>query len=78
MKAARWHSCGVRQDGLLRCWGFNGDGQAPEVLPGEHHSIALARRHGCAVRPSGEVICWGDGSDGQTMPPNARGLFFPD
>lgn len=78
VEAARWHSCGVRQDGLLRCWGFNGDGQAPEVLPGEYHSIALARRHGCAVRPSGEVVCWGDGSDGQTMPPNARGLFFPD
>jgi len=71
------HSCLLRQDGGVTCWGRNDDGQlgdgtlTPRSLgvsvSGLHDAIALAagERHTCAVRRGNTVVCWGADDTGQ-------------
>lgn len=74
------HSCQVRGDGTIRCWGQNDFGQlgngssgqgqfsaGPVAVPGISDALAVAagRRHTCALRASGTVFCWGDNGFGQ-------------
>ena len=71
------HSCVLRQDGGVTCWGRNDDGQlgdgtlTPRSLgvrvSGLSDAIALAagERHTCAVRKGNTVVCWGADDTGQ-------------
>jgi hypothetical protein len=72
------HGCAISaSDGLVRCWGYNVDGQlgngstvqglSPGVVTGLSAavSIAVGNRHSCAVDASGRAFCWGDNDDGQ-------------
>ena len=57
--SAGWdHTCGVRVDGYVACWGFNADGKAtpPE---GEFASVSAGGGHTCGLRVDGYVACWG-------------------
>lgn len=71
------HSCELRTDGIVRCWGAGSRGQlgAGDVVeaspPSEVHTLGgvLALGAGgdttCAVTRSGEVYCWGRNDHGQ-------------
>lgn len=72
------HTCAVRTDDSLWCWGSNAHGQvgigvdtvrilAPtEVDNGAGwRSVAAAIRHSCGVRVDGTLWCWGFGEEGQ-------------
>ncbi|MFU8802184.1 MAG: RCC1 domain-containing protein [Bradymonadaceae bacterium] len=72
------HSCGLREDGSLWCWGFNQVGQLgqgdyfnayryPSKVANLEEVIAfgLGLNHGCAVTQDGKAKCWGEGSQGQ-------------
>ena len=72
------HTCALRNDGKVFCWGENGDGQlgdggaADQATPTEVGgqldgvvSIAAGGFHTCALRFDGTVRCWGRNSDGQ-------------
>ncbi len=54
------HSCAIQSDGAVRCWGFNGDGQAtpPEDL-GPVVAVSAGRVSTCAIKASGAIRCWG-------------------
>jgi hypothetical protein len=54
------HTCAV-VGGLVRCVGWNDDGQAPALVPGLTGVVALAagQRHTCALTSGGAVTCWG-------------------
>ena len=69
ISAGNGHTCGIREDGAVDCWGFDEYGQAtpPE---GEFLSVSAGSRHTCGVRKDGSVVCWGWGLDfsGETMP----------
>jgi len=68
------HSCAVRLDGTVWCWGDNSLGQlaspAPEPSlvpvqiagfgPGSVATQVYARNHTCAHRIDDTVLCWGD------------------
>jgi len=71
------HSCLLRQDGGVTCWGRNDDGQlgdgtlTPRSLGvrvtglGDVIALAAGERHTCAVRKGNTVVCWGADDTGQ-------------
>jgi cysteine-rich repeat protein len=76
--AGRDHSCALRVDGTVWCWGANVFGQlgvdghddqtvaAPVPgLPGPVRAIAAGTWHSCAVLDDGAVTCWGADEVGQ-------------
>jgi alpha-tubulin suppressor-like RCC1 family protein len=69
------HSCALRSDGTLLCWGANNKGQLadglgdeqgePVEVDGTFVSVSAGRAHTCAITHGGALYCWGDDSDGQ-------------
>ena len=59
------HSCGVRSDATVTCWGANWYGQA-DAPSGSFTAVSAGSRHSCGVRSDATVTCWGSntGSDG--------------
>jgi hypothetical protein len=71
------HTCAVREDGVLHCWGWNSDGQ---VGPSTDHvvhrpaavstdtdwtGVAVGDSHTCGARRDGSIYCWGSNASGQ-------------
>ena len=68
--AGGFHSCGLRTDGSVTCWGDNQYSQT-EVPPGVFTALSAGgHRHSCAVRTNGSVACWGWNRYGQTYAPS--------
>ena len=73
------HSCGILDDGSIKCWGYNlngrlGDGTTADSnkpvavnLPvGRTASeLALGASHSCAILDDGSMMCWGDNNYGR-------------
>ena len=60
--------CGLRTDGTLACWGYNGEGEA--TPPSGHFSqVCAGANHTCAIKTDGAVACWGYNANGQATPP---------
>ena len=53
------HTCGLRPDRSVVCWGNNQHGQtdAPE---GDFTAISAGAYYSCGLRPDGSVVCWGN------------------
>ncbi|MCY3586170.1 MAG: hypothetical protein OXG76_10815 [Acidimicrobiaceae bacterium] len=75
--AVGWsHSCGLRVDGTLECWGSDFAGQASPP-GGQFTAIAAGGVHSCGVRVDSTLECWGADADGyrtfgQASPPGGR------
>ena len=74
--AGRNHTCGVRADGTLWCWGANFAGQlgvqagdvfSPrQVAPAQRfEQLAMHTFSTCALSVSGQLWCWGRNVEGQ-------------
>ncbi|HEY0735338.1 MAG TPA: S8 family serine peptidase [Herpetosiphonaceae bacterium] len=63
------HTCGVRTDQTLACWGSNTYGQATPPS-GTFTQVSAGYFHTCGVRTNQTVACWGRNSDGQATPPS--------
>ena len=63
------HSCGIRADDTLRCWGDDQHEQVSTTPSGTFSVIGPGEKHTCAVRTSGEVVCWGRNQFGEGTPP---------
>ena len=75
----RFHSCGVLQNGSLKCWGSGRDGrlgvggpvppmQASPLFVNDsslYAQVSAGHDHTCGVLRNGSVKCWGDGADGR-------------
>ena len=76
MGAGASHTCAVRTDGILWCWGWNDKGQlgngtnqdslVPVRVPGQGwSSVSGGLEHTCAIRTDGTLWCWGADGWGQ-------------
>ena len=73
MSAGGGHSCGVRTDGTIACWGDNRRGQA--VAPsGAFTTVSAGGGHSCGVRTDGTAECWGSDFSGAATVPSIAEL----
>ena len=70
VSASAWHSCGVRADGTVTCWGSNeflvyhdsqprwiADGKL-DAPSGRFLSVTVSINHSCGVRVDQSAVCW--------------------
>ncbi len=59
------HSCAIRDDRDLVCWGDDSAGQLDGIPNGDFLSVSAGGAHTCAIRSDNTLACWGDDSSGQ-------------
>lgn len=70
VSAGRWHTCGVRAERTISCWGSNyrwhgPGGQTNQALPtfGQFVAVSSGSFHSCGLRAADHTItCWGEGA----------------
>jgi hypothetical protein len=61
VSAGGMHTCAVRSDGEVRCWGDDLHGQAtPFVEVGDFVAVAAGTSHSYGLRADGTLVGWGD------------------
>jgi alpha-tubulin suppressor-like RCC1 family protein len=78
VSAGRLHTCGVRENGKLYCWGYGAMGQLGYVSGGgdpnvpsrvgsfeDWTTVSAGGDHTCGVRANGKLYCWGFDNAGQ-------------
>jgi hypothetical protein len=61
VSAGAWHTCAIRADDSLACWGYNyyGQGSVPAGL-GAVKAIGAGGSGTCAIKADDSLACWGD------------------
>ena len=62
------HTCGVRTDGSVDCWGNDRYGRT-RAPGGEFRAVSAGGYHTCGLRANGIVECWGNDELGQLQVP---------
>ncbi len=78
LSAGDSHTCALKKNGSLWCWGGNASGQVGDQSLAERHrpvevprlgggvtAVSSGRAHTCAVKKDGSLWCWGDNLSGQ-------------
>lgn len=53
------HTCALKADNSLACWGWNGYGQATPPA-GAFQQVSAGEYYTCGIRANGFVACWGE------------------
>jgi len=69
--SGREHSCGLRGDSTISCWGDNWQGQS-DPPDGEFQAISAGDSHACGLRGDSTISCWGDNHQGQSDAPDGE------
>ncbi|MCQ3815143.1 MAG: hypothetical protein KTU85_12115 [Acidimicrobiia bacterium] len=71
VSAGHDHSCGVRTDNTVTCWGLNAYGQA-NAPAGKFKTVSAGREHSCGVKADNTIVCWGFTNYGQNDAPEGK------
>ncbi len=77
VSAGGYHTCGVKTDVAVVCWGSDEHGQSTPPI-GKFATVSAEMNHTCGVRTDGLIACWGsivdvDGfSVNLTQPPTGK------
>ena len=68
ISAGTLHSCGVRTDGAIQCWGDNTDGLGNytgrvDAPSGTFTAVSVGDLHSCGLSTDGTITCWGNNND---------------
>ena len=63
------HTCGLKTDNTITCWGDNSRGQA-DAPNGTFTAVTAGENHTCGLKTDNTVTCWGYNSRGQADAPN--------
>ena len=87
-----WHTCAIRENGELLCWGHNSYGQLgtgtatyypnpiPTPVPGLTSGVTAVSAgvsHACAIKEDRELLCWGGNSAGALGDGTTTDRFVP-
>jgi hypothetical protein len=53
------HSCAIKLDNTVACWGLNTNNQAPATRAGNYKMLAAGQYHTCAIMSDNSIQCWG-------------------
>jgi len=70
LSSGMYHSCAIKINGNVACWGNNDEGQAPAFRSGHFTQVSVGVYHSCGILANGTVDCWGANTTGQAEPPN--------
>ena len=69
------HTCAIKKDGTLWCWGNNSYGQpgngnyqnqlTPQMIMNDILQVDLGYDHTCAIKKDNSLWCWGRNDGGQ-------------
>ena len=68
VSAGGHHTCAIRGDRAIVCWGLNDDGQT-DAPAGSFTAVSAGAAHACALRTGGAIVCWGSDAHGQATAP---------
>ena len=68
VSAGSFHSCGIRSDDTVVCWGYYRDGIA-DAPAGGFKTVSAGVNHSCGIRSDGTAVCWGFNGSGQADAP---------
>jgi len=73
LSAGSEHTCALRSDDTVACWGSNVSGKSTPPA-GTFKSVSAGGAHTCAIRSDDTIACWGSDSDDISTAP-AAGTF---
>ena len=65
------HTCGLRADYTISCWGDNWRGQS-DAPDGEFQAVSAGERHSCGLWIDLTITCWGDNGQGRSDAPDGE------
>ena len=81
LSAGDSHSCAIKADGGMACWGNGNRGRtnparSPQGVDADTRFIAVSAgdSHTCAIRADGRAACWGRNFENQLNPASAAGV----
>ena len=69
ISAGYQHTCGIKEDGTVECWGRDDNDQSSPPPGARFRSVSAGSQHTCGIKEDSTVECWGSNMDGLLFPP---------